>query len=303
MPDVVDLFHRAAREAGVRVHGLADRDWRRPTPCARWDVRQVVAHVVDEMRWVPPLLGGATIDEVGDSLAGDPLGRDPVRAWDDAVAAADAAAHAVDVDRIVHLSFGDVAASEYLWQLTTDLLVHAWDLSRATGQSEHSDPELVAACTSYFDGVEALYRSAGVIGAAVPATEDDPTSRLIARFGRDPSPTSPLAVVRRFDAAFEAHDLAGLGTLLADDAVFDDTTPPEGRTHRGRAAVLAAFDELFTASPDAGFDILGGAATEQGMVIRWRYRWGPAADELVRGVDLFEVADGRIARKDSYVKG
>ena len=60
--------------------------WTHSTPCAEWDVRALVNHVVGEDRWVPPLLAGLTIAEVGDTLAGDLLGDDPQLAWDRAAA-------------------------------------------------------------------------------------------------------------------------------------------------------------------------------------------------------------------------
>jgi hypothetical protein len=82
-------------------------------------------------------------------------------------------------------SFGDVPAEEYLWQLTADALIHAWDLARATGQDESLPPELVEACARWFDGTEDAYRAAGVIGPAVDGA--DPAAAQLGRFGRDPT--------------------------------------------------------------------------------------------------------------------
>src|SRR5919202_5323604 len=106
--DARELYRRASAEFGARVHRVGDR-WAAPTPCAGWDVRELVRHVVDEERWAPPLLGGATIAEVGDRLAGDPLGDDPVAAVDGAAQPAVAAVESGDaLTRTAHLSFGDV---------------------------------------------------------------------------------------------------------------------------------------------------------------------------------------------------
>ncbi len=55
-----------------------------PTPCAAWNVRDLVNHVVAQARRVAPLLAGVTLNEVGEQLDGDLLGDDPVRAWDGA---------------------------------------------------------------------------------------------------------------------------------------------------------------------------------------------------------------------------
>jgi uncharacterized protein (TIGR03086 family) len=184
--DVRDLYRRAQNTFGKHVHGVRADQWNAPTPCAEWDVRALVNHVLGEIRWAVPLFAGGTIAEVGDRLDGDLLGDDPVAAWDDAAPAAIAAVDADGaMDGTVHLSFGDVPGSEYATQLFADLLIHGWDLARATGQDDRLDSELVAACAGWFAGMADAYRGAGAVGPrpAVPA-DADPQAALLAEFGR-----------------------------------------------------------------------------------------------------------------------
>jgi uncharacterized protein (TIGR03086 family) len=186
MTDTVALHGRAADEFAARVHGVQPDQWTRPTPCTGWDVRALVAHLVDEQLWTAPLLEGQTIEEVAPAIPSDPLGADPRRAWEESVATARRGVESADLDTTVHLSFGDVPAREYVMQLFADLLVHAWDLARATGQEERLDPALVAACAEWFDANEDAYRGAGVVGERVDVgAEADAQTRLLARFGRD----------------------------------------------------------------------------------------------------------------------
>ncbi len=185
-PDIVDLFRRAAEAYGDRVHGVGDAGWGGSTPCTDWDVRTLVNHVVYEMLWAVPLFQGATIAEVGDRYEGDQLGDDPVGAWDAAGSAAIAAVAAPGaMERMVHLSFGDTPGSEYAYQLFADLVVHGWDLARATGQDERIDPDLVDALAAWFVDRVDLYRDSGATAARpdVPADADAQT-RLLADFGR-----------------------------------------------------------------------------------------------------------------------
>lgn len=186
--DVVGLHRRACAEFGTRVKAVGADQWHAPTPCTDWDVRDLVAHLVDECRWTPELLAGRTIEEVADELAADPLGEDPVVAWEDAAAAATTAAGAVDLERTVHLSFGDHPARYYLTQLTADHLVHAWDLARAIGTDETLDAELVDEIARWFvEEEEEHYRPAGVIAQRQPVPADaGPQARLLAAFGRRP---------------------------------------------------------------------------------------------------------------------
>ncbi len=184
--DTRELYRRAQDAFGSRVHGIGPDQWASTTPCAAWDVRALVNHVLSELRWTVPLFAGQTIDEVGGRFDGDLLGDDPVARWDEA--ARDALAAVDDegaMDRTVHLSFGDFAGREYAMQLFAELLVHGWDLSVATGQDATLDPELVDACAGWFPAWAAGYREVGVVAPPVPVGPDAAAQdRLLAEFGR-----------------------------------------------------------------------------------------------------------------------
>jgi uncharacterized protein (TIGR03086 family) len=278
---------------------VAPDQWDLPTPCAEWTVRQLVNHVTGEDLWTVPLVAGRTIDEVGSAYDGDVLGDHPIAAHHDAADAARAAvAEVADADRVVHLSFGDAPLGEYLAQLTADHLIHGWDLAQAIGVDDRMDADLVAACGSWFDTVEAMYRDAGVIGQR-PAVDPDTDAQttLLARFGR----SRALAAVGRFNAAFARCDADAVMAHMTDDCVFDTTAPaPDGRRYEGRDAVRDVWRELFADAPDARFDTEEIFAAHDRVVVRWTFDWG---DGHVRGVDLMRVRDGKVAEKLSYVKG
>lgn len=193
----MDAFamHREAVAVWLdKLDRAGDVRWDAPTPCAEWDVRQLVQHLVSEELWLPPLMEGRTIEEVGDRFDGDLLGDDPVGANRTAAAAAVAATPPDgDQARTVHLSFGDVPAEEYAYQLAADHLVHAWDLACGTGVDRGLPAGLVADVAAWFTEREEMYRSSGAIGDAVALPERaGPQDRLLAAFGRDPAwaPTS-----------------------------------------------------------------------------------------------------------------
>jgi uncharacterized protein (TIGR03086 family) len=195
--DVIALYRRAVDEFGARVRMVAGEQWDQPTPAAEWNVRALVNHVLNENQWVPPLLEGLTIEEVGDRFEGDQLGDDPYGAWTDVAVAAVAACRDDDVPvRPVHVSFGDITGEDYLAQVTTDHVVHTWDLARAIGGDEHLDPELVDFAYGYIAPQAEDWRAAGAFGPAVkvPAGADRMTE-LLALTGRDPLGTGELADV------------------------------------------------------------------------------------------------------------
>jgi uncharacterized protein (TIGR03086 family) len=185
--ELMDAYRRGLREFAGRVPQVRADQWSGPTPCADWDVRTLVNHLVYEERWAVPLFAGATVADVGDKFEGDLLGANPARAVREAARDAEAAIGG-DPQRPVHLSFGDFPAAEYAYQLLADHLIHAWDLAVAIDNDPRLDPELVRTVGEWFADKEETYRMAGAIGPRVPqpagASEQD---RLLGLFGRDPN--------------------------------------------------------------------------------------------------------------------
>jgi uncharacterized protein (TIGR03086 family) len=193
--DLIAAYRRSLVEFTERVRLVRPEQWSAPTPCADWNVRELINHVVGEDRWTAPLFAGATIAEVGDRFDGDLLGADPAGSTADAAKEAEAAvAEPGALERTVHLSFGDTPAEEYVRQLQADHMIHAWDLAVAIGADPLLDPDALAECARWFAGREDLYRQAGAIG---PRTEVPPDAseqdRLLAAFGRDPAWAPPMS--------------------------------------------------------------------------------------------------------------
>jgi ketosteroid isomerase-like protein len=110
---------------------------------------------------------------------------------------------------------------------------------------------------------------------------------------------APVTVVRRFNAAWAAHDLAAALALTSDDCVFESTAPPDGERSTGQAEIRAAWQPIFDDVASA-FSVEETIEAGPRVVQRWRYDW---TGGHVRGVDIFTVADGRITQKAAYVKG
>ena len=185
--DTVRVYARCCEEFAARVHAVDGR-WDLPTPLPGWDVRALVNHLVNEERWTPPLLAGATIAEVGDRFDGDLLGADPSASFDEAAAEALAAVRTDGaLQRTVHLSFGDHPGREYVMQLAADHLVHAVDLARALGMEETLDEEVTRTVLEWFGPMEEAYRRAGVIGPRVEIPAGATArERLLSMMGRTP---------------------------------------------------------------------------------------------------------------------
>ncbi|GLW94120.1 TIGR03086 family metal-binding protein [Actinokineospora globicatena] len=173
-----DVFDRAAHQV---------TDWSAPTPCADWSTRELVNHLVSEQLWVPHLVAGETIEQVGDRYDGDLVGDDPLAAWTSASEVSRRAWDGVPDDREVHLSSGTSPAVDYRRQMVLDLAVHGWDLATATGHDAVIDDDLARALLAEFTDQVDQWRDAGIFGPPVPVPADaDPPTRLVALLGRDP---------------------------------------------------------------------------------------------------------------------
>jgi uncharacterized protein (TIGR03086 family) len=187
--DLIELHGRCGRRFAALVAGVGPGQWHDGTPCSQWDVRTLVHHLLYEQRWVPPLLEGLTVEQVGDRFEGDLMGED-ASAWPGLLASSIEQAHVAvarpgALDRTVHLSFGDTSGQEYVLQLTADLAIHAWDLARATGQDDTLDPGAVTLLLPWTEANADLLTASGMFGSAIDPGSGAPGDvRLLGLLGR-----------------------------------------------------------------------------------------------------------------------
>lgn len=177
------LHEEAQQVTHTYVTGVRSAQWENPTPCPDWNVRAVVNHLVSGNLWVRELSLGRTIDQVGTSLDGDLLGSDPVNAHAEAVAAAvDGFAAGDAMERLWPLSYGERPGRVYARQRFIDVLLHGWDIARATGQDPRLPERLVQACLTLVDRVE-VRAAWGFASVEVPDSAGA-QERLLALAGR-----------------------------------------------------------------------------------------------------------------------
>jgi uncharacterized protein (TIGR03086 family) len=84
-----------------------------------------------------------------------------------------------------------VPAEVYAGHRLIDVLIHGWDLARASGQDTNLAPELVDACFEVIAPQMDLLKASGMFGTEVEVADDaDPQTKLLALLGRRSSPSS-----------------------------------------------------------------------------------------------------------------
>ena len=183
--DDVTAFQRASDGFRARVQQIQPEQWSASTPCTDWDVRALVNHVAVEFLWVPEMLAGRTIAEVGSRFDGDVLGDDPWQALSDAQRdAVSAAQEPGAAERTVHLSFGDMPGAAYLRQMAIDSTIHSWDLARGLGADDRLDPELVDYAYADLQKTAEDWRRGGAFGPERDAADVSAQAKLLALTGR-----------------------------------------------------------------------------------------------------------------------
>lgn len=180
------LHQLATGEFDYRIRQIPPEYWDASTPCGEWDVYELVNHNVTENLWVPVVLAGHAVDEVG-GLDGDQLAPDPELAWEDSWQAAVAAFAAADHGTTVRLAAGATTVLDYLRQRTADLLVHAWDLAVATGSDEELDHETVVAVYEWARPLAPVFATLPQFfdPPLTPPDDADLQTRLLHLFGRE----------------------------------------------------------------------------------------------------------------------
>ena len=115
-----------------------------PTPCEGWTVRDVINHMIGALT----MFRDVAVDGVADPalFARDLIGADAANSFEtiakDAVAAW---SEPGKLDGTAKLPFGEFPAAFALQLPAMDMVVHAWDITKATGNSTTWDPDLVRA--------------------------------------------------------------------------------------------------------------------------------------------------------------
>jgi uncharacterized protein (TIGR03086 family) len=173
----IDRHRRACYGFGAVVEQVGER-WERPSPCAEWDARDVLEHVIGfhEVLLLRPL--GIKANRPRDDIPGR---------WEATQLVIFTALDA-NWSHPVHLPDNSTLdVNSLLPILTTDVLVHTWDVARAVGMAVSLDPELCELALSSARKNEATFRSAGMFGPPLDVSADaDTQSQLLALLGRDP---------------------------------------------------------------------------------------------------------------------
>jgi len=176
-----------AARYGTIAAGFTDRlvsidpeQWSARTPCPDWSVRDLVVHVINTQCRVMTRFDDIVPVEV------EPDG-DLLTQWQ---AVSGAVTEAVGDDTraatVVGGMFGEQPFESLVGRMVcTDLLVHTWDLARATGQDERLDPGAVSSAEAFLASIDDNIRVPGGFADKItPSPQADAQTRFLNFAGR-----------------------------------------------------------------------------------------------------------------------
>lgn len=177
--EVIDRVTGLVQAFDSRVKAAPADSWGNAAPCDGWTARDVVVHVANNLNRLGNGLQGKEASEIG---ADD----DIVAGWDAARDTFFAGVATGDLSTQLPGPFGPMPAEQLIGRLvSTDVLVHTWDLARAVGGDEQLDADAVAGAYSGLKPMDAMIRMPGVFGPKIEAAEgDDAQTEFLKFLGR-----------------------------------------------------------------------------------------------------------------------
>ncbi|MFC5928028.1 hypothetical protein D6T64_04860 [Cryobacterium melibiosiphilum] len=191
-----ELFLQADAALRSVIDRLTPEQLELPAP-AEWTrvanplLRDIVADHMRDEAWVPAVLAGRTIEEVGkdfptnllgdEAPSDDPLGDYLIHKYDRLNDIATAAVREdLDPERMVHLSYGDYPLREYLQHVSCYRAFASWSIARLVGLDFEMSTELVDLLWEQIVPEIDGWRAMGVFGppVEVPAGADRETQLL-----------------------------------------------------------------------------------------------------------------------------
>lgn len=183
----VELYEGAAQYMHGIISGVREDQHDGSTPCERWSVRELITHNIKVSQAYHGFLTSSEAVNAFD--VGDPIPEEGAVA---AFAAStgrllEAIKEPGALDRMVESPFGSIPGGQLIMFPFADLLIHKWDLAKATDQDSTMDSSLVDVCFSILEPRMERLRSGGNFGrgVSVPVSASS-QDKLLAITGRQP---------------------------------------------------------------------------------------------------------------------
>ena len=187
-PDPIELFEGAVQAILPTLGSIRAEQLDLATPCTEWNVQSLINHNLTVQRFVNAVMSKS---QMAPSLPPDLTAALPSEGAEAALRAITdttlATLQSIDLEELVESPFGPIPGGSFIMFPVSDLVIHKWDLAKATGQSTVLDSGLAEVCFQVLTPSVSNGRERGVFGAevAVPSSGSI-QERLLGLTGRQP---------------------------------------------------------------------------------------------------------------------
>jgi len=191
-PNLIEVYEAAAQEFRQTLSGVRADQMSNSTPCSLWNVQNLLNHNIRVAGFVRGVLtGNITVNP--QDVEGPLPPEGALQALDAGVAQVSELIKTPGaLNRELNTPFGVMSAAHFMVNPFADLLIHRWDLAKATSQTTVLDGSLVEACYNFLapnmNGIRSIQAGGlPIFGPAVAVLDSASLQeKLIGMVGRQP---------------------------------------------------------------------------------------------------------------------
>ena len=185
-PNPIEGYEATVQSMMPIIAGVGAEQLNGSTPCSEWNVQALINHNIKVSQFFDGIVTGAS--GVNPMEVNVPLPSEgAAAAFEAATSGLLFTAKATDLEKVVVAPFGTMPFGQILMIPFGDMLIHQWDLAKATGQDTSLDSGLADACYQLLQHLMQEGRDPDNFAAALTVSDSASIQdKLLAFAGRKP---------------------------------------------------------------------------------------------------------------------
>ena len=187
-PNPIEAYQGAVQQLSTKLAAVSANQHNSSTPCSEWTVQSLINHAIAVQVFANNVLSGAAVDPATMSDVAHPLPSEGAGAALKAITDTTLATlRSLDLAATVETPFGAMPGGQFIMVPITDMIVHAWDVAKATGQNTTLDSGLAELGFNVLTPIAPMGRQNGAFGPEVSVPETASfQDRMLGLSGRTP---------------------------------------------------------------------------------------------------------------------
>ncbi len=184
-PNPIELYEAVSQGFARALSNVRQDQLTASTPCTEWNVQALINHNIKVSQVFNSILtgaGGVNPMEVNVPLPSEGA----AAAFETATSGLLTTAKATDLEKVFEAPFGSMPAGQLIMIPFADMLIHKWDLAKATSQDTSLDSGLAEVCYHLLEHMLEGGRGSNFAPAVTVPINASMQDKLLALSGRTP---------------------------------------------------------------------------------------------------------------------